>query len=231
MFFRGFFDKTKYIEQCLHELEAVIAEQNSKGSTLSSKSKNPSKAQRSRRQLTPIELLSHVRSHFPDSVRKMQIDYISLVRTCKALLEEMKAKLQEEYRDQGEAHMHQWLMHDNEVSPLTGQTESANATLCIIPFVVFGEEAEIHALSEELFRKEMKKLGPPPAGPKLGIVGDILRKFVNQRSLKVEKKKEVSKGVHNGENRKAEGRVDAKNAATNNKSESSWEARAAKAFS
>lgn len=86
------------MEQCLYQLETLIQTD----SIAKAKKNGASKAIQKHlqhQQLTPIESLKHIRKWFPSVVRELQLDYISLVRTCNTLLRKVRQTINDEICD------------------------------------------------------------------------------------------------------------------------------------
>jgi hypothetical protein len=175
--FRQYFSNGKSLEQCLHQLQTLIEEE----STAKSKPKALSR-QRYHHQLTPIQLLMYTKSYLPDPIQQIQIDYISLVRTCSKLLPLVRIKLQAEL--------------DEETHAKRSNEDSNDVGLLLMTMTILNEAADVQEVSEELFRKEMKIVGPIIGGPQLQATAEVMDKFIEKivardemRKIKAEKPK------------------------------------------
>ena len=146
--FHRYFDKEP-LEQCLYRLEAV-AHDNARVESM--------KKMMSRKFLTSLQFISQVREWFPGAVSNIQVDYITLTRTCNTLLRPIRTRIS---RDLDVQH------------PISKGDDSNDAGFVIMVLDILGEASDSQFFMEEVLRSK-KQL---PGGQQLQIAGEVLQEF------------------------------------------------------
>ena len=85
---RFYFSKEKGLQQTLYSVETLFYEESIKGGGTSLKPKALF-----RPQLTPFQLLSHLRNSMQKTIQDISVDYITLVRRCETILKKIWTEL------------------------------------------------------------------------------------------------------------------------------------------
>jgi hypothetical protein len=164
--FRAYFEKKKSLAKCLHELEQLVQETNNPAPK--STSKAVARNHQYQRQLTPLQLLTHIQNWLPEAMQEMRIDYISLVLTCNILLKKIRQNLRVETR-------HEY--------PDQSEGESLDRGLVIMVLNIFQESRDLWEIQDELGTKIEELTG------QLGIAGEVMEGFI-VKLVEDERKKE-----------------------------------------
>jgi hypothetical protein len=175
--FRGYFEKKKSLANCLHELERLIQETNNP--VPKSTSKSVARNHQYQRQLTPLQLLTHIQNWLPEAMQEMRIDYISLVRTCNVLLKEIRQKITNETR-------HEY--------PDQSGGESLDRGLVIMVLSIFHESRDFWEIQDDLGKKIEELSG------QLDIAGEVMEAFV-VKLVEDERRKEGLEDRKKGEDK------------------------------
>ncbi|KAI4254041.1 MAG: hypothetical protein L6R42_007346 [Xanthoria sp. 1 TBL-2021] len=117
--------------RCIYKLESLIQ------ATKAVESKKLDKRISTKRQITPLELLSQVRDWLPTTIPLMKIDYIALTRTCSSLLKKIHTAIKSEL---GVEHH---LMRDG---------DSSEAGYIIMALQILMEVNEVNLVQEEILK-------------------------------------------------------------------------------
>lgn len=184
--FRQYFDKKKSMEQCLYDLETLIQTD----SMASSKKSGTSKALKKRtlhRQLTPIEVLRHIRTWIPNTIRELQVDCISLVRTCNILLRKIRQEINDQIGDG-------WgrPRYTESASYKSGE-DSNDAALINMVQDIFAEGIQSQEAADIVFKGSLSRErdGASRGGPRLHVVGEVMETSIKGQVLEDEKSKSV----------------------------------------
>jgi hypothetical protein len=164
---RQYFQKKLSMDQCLYQLEALI-DSESQSQALVSRSR-PTKPRVYQRQLTPLQLLSHIQTYLPPAIENMQIDYMSLVRTCNSLLRDIRATINESMGEDGD--LVYGLKDDN------GESDDKN--LIMMGLGILKEAAEWGLVQDETLRGRMRGL-ILRGGPQLEVAGIVMAEFIRE---------------------------------------------------
>ena len=152
--FRRYFDKEP-LERCLYRLEAV-AQADAPAESM--------KKMMSRKFLTSLQFISQVREWFPGSISNIQIDYITLIRTCNTLLRSIRTRIS---RDLDVQH------------PISKGDDSNDAGLVIMVLDILGEASDSQFFKEEVLRSKERL----PGGPQLQVAGEVLNEYFGQKAV------------------------------------------------
>ncbi|CAL8575762.1 hypothetical protein XPA_001666 [Xanthoria parietina] len=117
--------------RCIYKLESLIQ------ATNDLESKKLAKRISTRRQITPLELLSQVRDWLPAKIPLITIDYIALTRTCSTLLQKIHTGIKRELR----------VDH-----PLLRDGDSSEAGYIIMALQILMEVQEMDIVQEEILK-------------------------------------------------------------------------------
>jgi hypothetical protein len=154
--FRQYFQKKTTTDQYLYQLEALIEE------TFALKTKLKTRLRQ--RQLTPLQLLTHIQSYFPTVASTIQIDYIELVRTCTTLLRQIKAKIT-------------GILGIDYPMGL-GDGDSNEPGFIIMVMDILSEAAHMRETQEEILK--IKQRDELIMGPQLEVTGMVMAKFIEK---------------------------------------------------
>jgi len=148
--FRRYFSQGITLQQCLYQLDL-----------LSTSASTGLRKEVSKRQVTPIQLLSHIQDYLPTTFKALNIDYINLVKRCNKILLKIRNKIKSEMN-----------IEHPLPAPQDGGAEMGFATMVSD---IFMEADGIQDCQEDLFRREMRgPMGPIKGGPQLQIAAKVL---------------------------------------------------------
>jgi len=157
--FRRHFSQEVSMQQCLYQLDLLSQ------STLTS----PGKQVR-QKQVTPLQLLSHIQDYLPTTFKAMEINYINLVKRCNNILLNIRNSIKDEMK-----------INHPLVSPQDGGTETGFVRMVS---EILQEADGIQDCQEEFFRRDMRgPMGPIRGGPQLRIAGNVLFEDVLTEAL------------------------------------------------
>ncbi|KAH9213965.1 hypothetical protein DL95DRAFT_462625 [Leptodontidium sp. 2 PMI_412] len=164
---RPHFAKTKTLEQCLYQLEALILEDQRK-------SQKPKGSSKYRQQLSPPQILAHIQTNTFPAISALQINYITLTRTCTDLLYDI--------RDQILADM--VVMPDLRPIdiPLQHRKQEGMPDMGLVTMVFDALYEVVLVIDEQwnMFRKESRgPLGPAKGGPWTKSTSVVLDRFIS----------------------------------------------------
>ncbi|KAL5324589.1 hypothetical protein ACEPPN_009135 [Leptodophora sp. 'Broadleaf-Isolate-01'] len=164
---RPHFAKTKTLEQCLYQLEALILEDQRK-------SQKPKGSSKYRPQLSPPQILAHIQTYKVPAISALQINYITLTRTCTDLLYDI--------RDQILADMA--VMPDLRPIdiPLQHRKQEGMPDMGLVTMVFDALYEVVLVIDEQwnMFRKESRgPLGPAKGGPWAKSTNVVLDRLIS----------------------------------------------------
>lgn len=157
--FREYFDGKAAMKDCLYRLEALIQ---------ASEPAESRKKWAAKRHLTPLEFLTQVRGWLPRTLPDMQIDYITMTRTCNMLLKRIRSGINEKLE----------IVHE-----LTNHEDSNNPGFIIMLLAILNEASEIQFVKEEVIRSRLRL----PEGPQLEVCGEVMQAFLEEKGIIIAK--------------------------------------------
>ena len=118
--------------------------------------------QLTKRQLTPLQFLTHVRAWLPQVMQDAKVDYIRMVRTSHRLLNQVKKKI------------HQRLGF---LYPKSDDGNSNDHGLLFMVASILYQAAEMDYLKEEVFKA--RERGELPDDPYLEVAGEVMQEFLD----------------------------------------------------
>ena len=115
-----------------------------------------------KRHLTPLQFLTHVRAWLPQVMQDAKVDYIRMVRTCHRLLNQVRKKI------------HQRLGF---LYPKSDDGDSNDHGLLFMVASILYQAAEMDYLKEEVF-KALER-GELPEDPYLEVAGEVMQEFLD----------------------------------------------------
>jgi len=157
---RKFFEIQEPLPRLLHQLEsqaqshqAVIA------SSLEESARGYSRKNELRKQLTPVQTLTKLRTYITAVLPDMTIDYITLTKTCQKLLRKIRTAIHDEI--------------NYEYPRIVGPGETNDAGFLYLTAGILKDN--LSALRDHEKKKER---GAFKAGPHLEIAGNVIRDFL-----------------------------------------------------
>ncbi|KAI4279291.1 MAG: hypothetical protein L6R38_005073 [Xanthoria sp. 2 TBL-2021] len=141
--------------RCIYKLESLIQ------ATKAHDSKKLDKRIPTKRQITPLELLSQVRDWLPTTLPLMKIDYIALTRTCSSLLKKIHTAIESEL---GVEHH---LMRDG---------DSSEAGYIIMALQILMEVNEMNLVQEEILKS--RGSDRVEGSPQLDVCARVIREHL-----------------------------------------------------
>lgn len=174
--FRQYFQKQKTIDQCLYALEAHIQNETAhsqSGSQVLITKQQGKKPKLYHRQLTPLQLLSHIQSYLPSCIPAMQIDYLTLVRTCNALLRDIRSTINAALSISS-----QGVVHPEKTAASNGG-DSYDGGLLIMVLDILNEAADCKDVQDDVLRGKLKRR-ILRGGPQLDLAGVVVTEFIEK---------------------------------------------------
>ena len=116
-----------------------------------------------KRQLTPLQFLMHVRAWLPQVMQDTKVDYIRMVRTCHRLLNRVKKRI------------HQRLGY---LYPKVDDGYSNDHGLLFMVACILYQAAETNYAKEQVFKA--RERGDLPEDPHLEVAGEVMQEFLDK---------------------------------------------------
>ena len=116
-----------------------------------------------KRQLTPLQFLTHVRAWLPQIMQDAKVDYIGMVRTCHRLLNRVKERI---YQRLGYLY------------PKIDHGYSNDRGLLFMVASILYQAAETDYAKEQVFRA--RERGDLPGNPYLEVAGEVMHKLLDK---------------------------------------------------
>ena len=159
--FRQYFAGKETADRCLHQLETIIMDEEGLKSTSTNKTVP-------RRQLSPLQFLAQLQDWLPQVFLSMNVDYITMTKTCNRLLRRVRAKINSEMDG---------LYADSRVN------EDSNEPMYIVMVMSALQEAnDADYVKTEVIKDRKQILPKSLTGPQLEIAGQVTKAFLRELS-------------------------------------------------
>ncbi|KAA6408554.1 MAG: hypothetical protein FRX48_07636 [Lasallia pustulata] len=157
--FRQYFAGKESADRCLYQLKTLTMDEEGLKSTPSNKSIP-------RRQLSPLQFLTRLQDWLPQVVSNMNIDYITMTRTCNRLLRRLRAKINDEMDG---------LYAESRVN------EDSNEPMHVIMVMsVLQDAADAEFVKTEVIRDRKQVLPKSWTGPQMELAGKVMDGFLGE---------------------------------------------------
>lgn len=115
-----------------------------------------------KRHLTPLQFLTHVRAWLPQVMQDAKVDYIRMVRTCHRLLNQVRKEINQRL---------------GFLYPKSEDRDSNDHGLLFMVASILYQAAEMDYLKEEVLKA--RERGEVPANPHLEVAGEVMQEFLD----------------------------------------------------